>query len=81
MQKEVANNVVKEQKKTSKSKVSANAESPENKPKKPLGAFFLYSNQKRNEIKKKDPSLSITEISKVIGADWKSLTEEEKAVM
>lgn len=65
--------------KTSKGK-KAKAEKDPNAPKKPLTAFMLYTNNRRPEIKKKFSDLKITEISTMIGKEWKDLTDEEKNV-
>ena len=44
-----------------------------NAPKRPLSAFFLFSQDERPDIKKKTPSLSVGDISKEIGARWKKV--------
>lgn len=44
-----------------------------NAPKRPLSAFFLFSQDERPEIKKKNPSMSVGDISKEIGARWKKV--------
>lgn len=56
------------------------AEKDPNAPKKPLSAFMLYTNNRRPEIMKKSSGLKITEVSSMIGKEWKELTEEEKNV-
>lgn len=42
-----------------------------NAPKRPLSAFFLFSQDERPDIKKKNPSLSVGDIAKEIGSRWK----------
>ncbi|CAF0757804.1 unnamed protein product [Adineta steineri] len=49
-----------------------------NAPKRPLSAFFLFSQDERPDIKKKSPSLSVGDISKEIGARWKKVTDDTK---
>lgn len=56
------------------------AEKDPNAPKKPLTAFMLYTNKRRPEVMKQNPGLKITEISTIIGKEWKELTKEEKDV-
>ncbi|XP_071516911.1 FACT complex subunit Ssrp1 [Panulirus ornatus] len=59
-------------------------EKDENKPKRPQSAYFIWLNEHREEIKKENPGISITEISKVAGQKWRELKDrsewEEKAV-
>ena len=49
-----------------------------NAPKRPLSAFFLFSQDERPEIKKKNPSLSVGDISKEIGLRWKKTSDDVK---
>lgn len=58
----------------------ARAEKDPNAPKKPLTAFMLYTNKRRPEVMKNNAGLKITEISTIIGKEWKELTQEEKDV-
>ncbi|KAG7163414.1 FACT complex subunit Ssrp1-like [Homarus americanus] len=56
-------------------------ERDENKPKRAQSAYFLWLNEHREQIKKENPGISITEISKVAGQKWRALedkTEWEK---
>jgi hypothetical protein len=41
---------------------------------------MLYTNSRRPDVMAKNPGLKITEISTLIGKEWKELTEEEKNV-
>lgn len=50
-----------------------------NAPKKNLSPFFIFSKLKRPEIMKDHPSKGVGEISKVLSAEWSSMTEEDKA--
>ena len=49
-----------------------------NAPKKALSAYMLWLNDTRDEIKKDNPGISITELSKKAGVLWKAL--EDKSV-
>jgi len=49
-----------------------------NAPKRPLSAFFLFSQDERPEIKKKSPSMSVGDISKEIGNKWKKVSDDTK---
>ncbi|KAI9342530.1 high mobility group box domain-containing protein, partial [Obelidium mucronatum] len=49
-----------------------------NAPKGASSSFILYSNAMRNRIKEDEPSLSMTDISKKIGALWKEVSADEK---
>ena len=50
------------------------------KPKRNLSGYLIFSNSLREELSEKNPDLKITEISKLIGARWGGMSEEEKAV-
>jgi hypothetical protein len=47
-------------------------------PKKPKSGFMFYSQERRVTLKVEQPDLSITDASKVIGAEWKALAESDK---
>ncbi|CAF5165500.1 unnamed protein product, partial [Rotaria magnacalcarata] len=49
-----------------------------NAPKRPLSAFFIFSQDERPDIKKKSPSLSVGDISKEIGLRWKNVSDDVK---
>lgn len=49
-----------------------------NAPKKNLTSFLIYSNANRDKFKEKNPDLSFTDLAKLIGQQFKSLSEEEK---
>lgn len=61
-----------EKKKKKKSKKDPNA------PKRPQSAYFLWFNANREELKKDNPDISITDLSKKAGELWKQL--EDKTV-
>mmetsp|Transcript_23872 Transcript_23872/g.33394 ORF Transcript_23872/g.33394 Transcript_23872/m.33394 type:complete len:123 (+) Transcript_23872:63-431(+) len=44
------------------------------------GAFIIYSNSIREDIKVEFPELKFTEIGKKIGEKWRALTEDERNV-
>ena len=48
-------------------------------PKKPLSGYLLYCKDKREEFKAANPEAMMPELSKLMGAAWKALTEEESA--
>jgi hypothetical protein len=49
-----------------------------NVPKRPPTSYFLFCNEKRESVKKKNPALKNTDISKELGKAWTSLSEKEK---
>lgn len=48
-------------------------------PKGPSASFMFYSSASRERIVANNPGLSVTDISRVIGTEWKGLSAEEKA--
>jgi hypothetical protein len=49
------------------------------KPKRNMSGYLLFSNSRREVLTKTHPDLYITDISKLIGAQWGAMTVEEKA--
>ena len=47
-------------------------------PKSPLTAFFCFASRRRVVIKEENPSLSVTEIAKRLGEEWKALEPEAR---
>lgn len=47
-----------------------------NAPKKALSAYMLWLNDIRSEIKKDNPGISITELSKKAGVLWRALDDK-----
>ncbi|XP_039124132.1 high mobility group B protein 13 [Dioscorea cayenensis subsp. rotundata] len=47
------------------------------KPKQPMSAFFLYSNDRRASLI--EEKKNVLEIAKIAGEEWKNMTEDEKA--
>merc|ERR1719186_305010 len=50
-----------------------------NRPKKPLSPYFLFHHSKAEGIKAANPTYSISDISKVTGAQWRALSDEQIA--
>lgn len=50
----------------------------ENAPKKARSSYLLFSNSIREEVMKANPNLDMGQVSKILGARWKSATEEVK---
>ena len=50
----------------------------EEKIKRPMNAFMLWSKQRRREISKTDPTIHNAQISKLLGEEWKVLPVEQK---
>jgi hypothetical protein len=51
-----------------------------NAPKKALTSYMFFCKEKRVEIKASNPGLKLPQISKLLGAAWKALSEQEKKV-
>ncbi|UYV73676.1 SSRP1 [Cordylochernes scorpioides] len=49
-----------------------------NKPKRPPSAYFLFLSDKREQIKRDNPGISITEITKKAGEMWKNESDKSK---
>jgi len=49
-----------------------------NAPKKPLSAYFLFSQEERLKVKGENPDYSITEVAKELGRRWASLDPQTK---
>jgi hypothetical protein len=63
-----------------KKKKTKKAKKDPNEPKKPLSSYMIFCSEKREEAKKQNPDMKLTEISKVLGAEWKELSDKEKKV-
>merc|ERR1739848_233592 len=44
-----------------------------------LTAYFIFMKERRPAVVEANPDLKLTQISKVLGAEWKELDEGEKA--
>ncbi|WP_342254198.1 HMG-box domain-containing protein [Spiroplasma endosymbiont of Zeiraphera isertana] len=53
----------------------------DNKIKRPMNAYMLFSKEKRAEIIQQKPELKskVAEVAKLIGNHWKEMTNQEKA--
>ena len=54
-------------------------EKDENKPKRAKTGYIFFCQDKRNEVKKKNPNASFGEIGSALGKMWRELGEKEKA--
>lgn len=52
-------------------------EKDENKPKRAQSAYFIWLNEHREMIKKENPGISITELSKLAGQKWRELKDKK----
>eukprot|EP00057_Strongylocentrotus_purpuratus_P003653 XP_003727081.1 PREDICTED: transcription factor A, mitochondrial [Strongylocentrotus purpuratus] len=50
------------------------------KPKRPLTSFFQFTSEQRPKLTAMEPNLSVTDVTKRIGAMWRDLSEDEKEV-
>lgn len=46
--------------------------------KRPMNAFMIWSSKKRRELAKENPKLHNSQISKILGTEWRKLGEEER---
>lgn len=51
-----------------------------NELKRPLSAYMLYNNHRRPTLRQEHPELSLPDLSKLIGDEWKKLSETQKAI-
>lgn len=51
-----------------------------NAPKRPLSAYMYYSQAQRNNTKEANPEATFGELGKIMGAAWKSMSDEQKKV-
>merc|ERR1712057_159104 len=52
---------------------------PPYKPKRAMVAFMFFSIEQRPSVQKKNPSLGIADISKVLGQQWRGMSASQKA--
>merc|ERR1712154_422631 len=53
---------------------------PDSMPKRPQSSYFIFSNERRNQLKDQYPDKKTWELSQLIAAEWKTKTAEEKKV-
>jgi hypothetical protein len=46
------------------------------KPKRPLSAYMLWLNSAREQIKKENPGIKVTEIAKKGGEQWRAMKDK-----
>jgi len=49
-------------------------------PKRPATAFFLFAQEARPALVKKNPNLKVSEVAKQLGVQWGKLTDDQKKV-
>jgi hypothetical protein len=47
-------------------------------PKRPQSSYFLWANAVRPEIQRQNPGASITEMARILGEEWKFVTDDDK---
>ena len=50
-----------------------------NAPKRPLNGYFRFQKVVKAKVKSENPEAKITEIAKLIGAQWKTMSDSDKA--
>ena len=48
-------------------------------PKKPSNSYMIYANATRGDVREEHPELKMPEVTRIIAANWKALTDDEKA--
>ena len=48
------------------------------RPKKPLTPFFIFFMKRRDEIKTEYPNFNATDITELLGKEWRNLPEKDK---
>merc|ERR1719174_3108209 len=62
-----------------KSKKKSKKDKDENKPKRGKSSYLFFCDDKRSQLKEKNPELSMPEMSKQLGIMWKEASDAEKA--
>ena len=50
-----------------------------NRVKKPMSSYMIFNKEQYTKIKEENPDMSLTEITKLVGAKWKEMSDEAKA--
>merc|ERR1712154_557540 len=66
--------------KSKRGKAPKKPKQPEEMPKRPQSSYFIFSNFRRPQLKETYPEKKITELSKLIAAEWKSKSADDKKV-
>lgn len=66
-------------KKSQEKKLSNKRPKDPNAPKKPTSAYIFFCNDKREDVKRKNPNMKVTEIIKEIAAEWRSTPDKKKS--
>merc|ERR1712130_166084 len=53
---------------------------PDSMPKRNQSSYFLFSNERREQIKAENPTKKLTELSRLIADEWKKKSDDEKKV-
>ena len=51
---------------------------PKDAPKKPITSYFYYTNERRVILKKENPKLNTREIARLIGVEWRRMSDIQK---
>lgn len=66
--------------KTSEKRSTPRRKRDKNAPKRPLYPYIIFSTESRPKIVQENPSLSFTDIGRIIGEKWRALSAEDKKV-
>ena len=77
---ELANPEAAKKKPAAKKARAPKAKKDPNAPKKPLSAYIIFTKERRSAVVAENPGLSLTEVTKELGARWKAIGAEEKSV-
>ncbi|KAJ3328921.1 FACT complex subunit, partial [Gonapodya sp. JEL0774] len=64
--------------KTAKGEKKSRKKKDPNEPKKPLSSFMLFSNEKREQVKRDNPSAGFGELGRLLGVLWKEMSKDAK---
>ncbi|KAJ3093732.1 Non-histone chromosomal protein 6 [Phlyctochytrium planicorne] len=64
--------------KAKSSRAVAKKKKDPNAPKKPMSPYLIWSNENRARIKEENPEAGFADIGKLLGAEWKKVTDSEK---
>uniref|UniRef100_A0A0D6R3Y0 HMG box domain-containing protein n=1 Tax=Araucaria cunninghamii TaxID=56994 RepID=A0A0D6R3Y0_ARACU len=69
--------------KAAKSKTKTRGEKKKQKdpnaPKRGLSAYMFYANENRERVRTENPNITFGQVGKVLGEEWKGLTDEKKS--